>query len=80
MVNEMERRLRIVAQIANYGAHLGLLPFQIDEAVRIGISQLDAGRSCTTANQAGRRAVDQFVRPPVRLQARYLRPPKFFGD
>ncbi|QPK64898.1 hypothetical protein IVG45_08160 [Methylomonas sp. LL1] len=69
MSNEMERRARAAAQIANYGLHLGLLPYQIDEAVRIGVRQLENGKSGARAYQAGRKVVDQFAYHPFRLQA-----------
>ncbi len=69
MTIEMERRVRTAAQIANYGAHFGLMPYQIDEAVRTGISLLDDGKSGARAYEAGRRVVDQLARNLIRLQA-----------
>jgi hypothetical protein len=69
MTNEMERRVRIAAQIANYGLHLGLLPYQVDKAVRIGISLLDEGKSGARAYQVGRDAVDTFAQNQIILLA-----------
>ena len=69
MTNEVERRVRTAAQIANYGLHLGLLPYQVDEAVRNGMSLLDNGKSSARAYQAGRKAADQLAHNAIRLQA-----------
>lgn len=69
MINETERRVRTAAQIANYGGHLGLMPYQIDQAVLTGISQLDEGKSGARAYEAGRKVVDQFVQKQCRLRA-----------
>jgi hypothetical protein len=66
---QIERRLRTAAQIANYGAHLGLLPYQIDEAVRIGVDQLDNGKSGTSAYEAGRKVLDRFANKRMTLLA-----------
>lgn len=69
MTNEMERRVRTAAQIANYGSHFGLLPYQIDEAVRTGISLLDDGKSGARAYGDGRRVVNQLAHNLIGLQA-----------
>lgn len=69
MTSESERRIRTAAQIANYGLHLGLLPYQIDEAVSVGMRLLDDGKSSARAYQAGRRAVDWLTQNQIRLQA-----------
>ncbi|MDD2759177.1 MAG: hypothetical protein PHH11_02665 [Methylomonas sp.] len=69
MIYETERRIRIAAQIANYGLHLGLTPYQIDQAVRIGMGLLDEGKSGAKAYQAGRKVVDWYVRNEFRLLA-----------
>lgn len=69
MTSESERRIRTAAQIANYGLHLGLLPYQIDEAVSIGMRLLDNGKSNAQACQAGRRAVDDLTQNQIRLRA-----------
>jgi hypothetical protein len=79
MINEMERRVHTAAQIAHYGSYLGLLRYQIDEAVCIGISRLDGGYSATTAYEVGRKAVDTLAGNQIILQAQ-SHPPKWFGN
>jgi hypothetical protein len=69
MTNEMERRVYTAAQIAHYGSYLGLLRYQIDDAVCIGISRLDDGDSATTAYEAGRKAVDKLAGDQIIIQA-----------
>jgi hypothetical protein len=69
MSTETERRVRTAAQIATYGGNLGLLPYQIDQAVLIGNSQLDKGESGSRAYAAGRKVVDQIVQKQFRLIA-----------
>lgn len=61
MINQMERRLRTAAQIAKYGGYLGLLPYQIDEAVRIGVGKLDEGDRVIVAYEAGCQVLDAFA-------------------
>ncbi len=69
MLNEAERRIRTAAQIANYGLYLGLAPYQIDQAVRVGMDALDGGQSGARAYQAGRKVVDWYVQKEYRLEA-----------
>lgn len=67
--HEMERRVRTAVQIANYGLHLGLLPYQIDEAVCNGMKLLDEGKSSAVAYEVGRNVFNRFVQPPIELRA-----------
>jgi hypothetical protein len=69
MINEMERHVHTTAQIAHYCSPLSLLPYQINEAVSIGISQFDNGNSAATAYETGRIAVDTFAVNKIILQA-----------
>lgn len=69
MSTETEKRIYTASRIANYGLRVGLLPYQIDEAVGIGMTQLDAGFSMTTAYAIGRKVVDALAQKQIVLQA-----------
>jgi hypothetical protein len=69
MSTKMEKRVFTAARIANYGLRAGLLPYQIDEAVGIGMTQLDAGYSMTTAYEIGRKVVDTLAQKQIIFQA-----------
>lgn len=69
MSTEMEKRIYTASRIATYGLRVGLLPYQIDEAVGIGMTQLDAGCSMTTAYEIGRKVVDTLAQHQIIFQA-----------
>jgi hypothetical protein len=69
MSTEMEKRAYTAARIANYGLRAGLLPYQIDEAVGIGLTRLDAGYSTTAAFETGRKVVEALSQKRFVFQA-----------
>lgn len=62
---EFEKRVLTAARIANYGLRSGLLPYQVDEAVGLGMARIDAGDCVSTAYKRCCKLIDEMAQKQI---------------